>query len=338
MTAAALQAALERHAMQLRVRARRADAERKTVRQALRRLERGDAPAAVLADLHAAGVHLPGGAPSPSPTKGLRTMLKTLSAALLSSLLLAGPASATLQLSASFDGGAAVFAIDNSGVNTCGAIAVGCQLPDQDPAIGTLTLNPTSAGAGGGLSIQGTVQTSDKASVPGTINRLDSTGTQVTATSGTHTFAVVVSDTNFIGPVTSATTTGAGQWSHLGGGYGTTDIAMTWWNDPANAQGADDPFDTPGLLVDSFATSPALLGGANPVSFSHTGGPFAVNDPDLFSMSLAFTGTLAEGVRLTGREMTELKELVAVPSPRSGLLLAMGALLLGAGLVRRGAR
>jgi hypothetical protein len=43
-------------------------------------------------------------------------------------------------------------------------------------------------------------------------------------------------------------------------------------------------------------------------------------------------------VRLTGREMTELKELVAVPNPGAAWLLAMGALLLGAGLVRRGAR
>jgi hypothetical protein len=333
MTERDLREALERRAMQLSAQARRADAERRTVRRALHRLNNGGAPNAILTDLQAAGIHLPDGAPSPSP-KGVRSMRKTFSAAVLS-LLLASPASATLLLSGSFDGQAAVFAVDNDATSTCGAIAVGCQLPDQDPAIGTLTLTPTSAGAGGGLQIQGSVQTSDKATVPGTVNRLDSTGTQVTAISGTHTFAVVVSDTNFIGPVTSATTTGAGQWSHLGGGYGATDISMTWWNDPANAQGAETPFDTPGLLVDSFATNPVLLGGANPVSFSHTGGPFAVVDGDLFSMSVAFTGTLAEGVRLTGREMTELKERVAVPNPGAAVLVALGALMLtGVGLVR----
>jgi hypothetical protein len=236
------------------------------------------------------------------------------------------PAHAILMVSGSFDGGGTVFAVDNSVVSTCGAIAVGCQLPDLDPAIGSLVLGPTSAGTGGGLLIQGTVQTSDFAGVPGTVNRLDSTGTQVTAIVGTHTYAVAISDTNFIGPVTQATTTGAGQWSHLGGGYNGTNIAMSWWNDPLNEQGAQSPFDTPGLQIDSFATNPLALGGANPQSFSHTGGPFAVNDPDLFSMTLAFSGTLAEGVRLTGREMTEIKPRVAVPMPASLLLVGLGLL------------
>lgn len=241
---------------------------------------------------------------------------------------LAIPAEATLLISGSFDGGAAVFAIDNDTTNTCGAIAVGCQLPDTDPTLGTLTLNPTSVGTGGGLNVQGTVQTSDKATGGATINRLDSTGTQVTAVSGNHTFIVAVSDTGFIGPVVNATTTGAGQWSNLGAGYGGTDILMNWFNDPLNAQGAESPTDTPGLLVDTFATDPITLGGANPVSFSHTGGPFAVNDPALFSMTLQFSGELDQGVRLTGREMTEIKPL-AVSNPKPGLLIGLGALLLG---------
>lgn len=241
------------------------------------------------------------------------------------------PAEATLMVSGSFDGGAAVFAIDNNTTNTCGAVAVGCQLPDLDPTVGTLTLGPTSAGTAGGLNIQGTVQTSDKATTPGTFNRLDSTGTQVTAVSGTHTYIVAISDNNFVGPVVSATTTGAGQFSHLGGGFGATDITMDWFNDPANAQGAESPTDTPGTLLDVFAFAP---GTANPSSFSHNGGPFAVNDPGLFSMTLQFSGTLAEGVRLTGREMTEIKPLVAVSNPGALSLLIMGAALLGGGVAR----
>lgn len=242
--------------------------------------------------------------------------------------LWAGMAQASLIISGSFDGGAAVIAKDNDVTSTCGAIAVGCQLPDQDPTVGVLTLGPTTAGTGGGLNIQGTVQTSDKATGPGTLNRLDSTGTQVTATTGTHTYAVVISDTSFVGPVVSATTTGAGQFSHLGGGYGATDILMQWYNDPTNQQGAEDVLDKPGLLLDTFAFVPAAV--TNPSSFSHNGGPFAVDDPALFSMTLAFSGTLAEGVRLTGREMTEIKPL-AVPAPGTGWVLALGAGLLIAG-------
>lgn len=256
--------------------------------------------------------------------------LASLVSALALVAALGAPAQASLIISGSFDGGAPVFAIDNSAVNTCGAIAVGCQLPDLDPTVGVLTLGPTTVGAGGGLNVQGTVQTSDKATVPGTINRLDSTGTQVTNTSGVaHSYIVTISDTNFVGPVLQATTTGAGQFSHLGGGYGETDILMQWFNDPLNQQGAELPGDTPGNMIDLFAFDPT--GSPNPVSFSHTGGPFAVNDPDLFSMTLQFSGTLDAGVRLTGRELTEIKPLVAVPNP-SGLML-IGAALSAVGLL-----
>jgi hypothetical protein len=227
-------------------------------------------------------------------------------------------------VSGSFDGQAPVIAIDNSLVSTCGAVAAGCQLPDLDPTVGVLTLAPTSTGAGGGLSVQGTVQTSDKAVGTSTVNRLDSTGTQVTALSGSHTYLVTIGDTGFVGPSTSATTTGAGQFSHLGAGYGATDILLEWFNDPLNDQGGESPGDTPGNLIDSFAFNPT--GAQNPVSFSHTGGPFVVADPGPFSMTLQFSGTLAEGVRLTGRELTEVKPL-AVASPASLLLLGLGALV-----------
>jgi len=252
--------------------------------------------------------------------------LISLCGALVLTAALSAPAHAALMVSGSFDGMAPVFALDNSVVSTCGAVAVGCQLPDLDPTVGVLVLAPTSAGAGGGLSVQGTVQTADK----GTVNRLDSTGTQVTAVTGSHSYIVTIGDTGFVGPSLSATTTGAGQFSHLGGGYGETSILLQWYNDPANAQGAQSPGDTPGDLIDSFAFDPT--GAQNPVSFSHVGGPFAVNDPGLFSMTLQFSGVLDEGVRLTGRELTEIKPL-AVSSPASLGLVGVGLVLLS--MVRR---
>lgn len=257
--------------------------------------------------------------------------LAALGSALALALALASPAQATLMVSGSFDGQAAVFAIDNSVLSTCGAIAVGCQVPDLDPAIGVLVLGPTNAGVGGGLSIQGTVQTSDKGGAPGTLNRLDSTGTQVTSNVGTHTYVVAIGDTNFTGPAVTATTTGAGQFSHLGGGFGTTTILMEWFNDPTNEQGAQSPTDTPGIAIDTFSFTPVAA--QNPSSFSHNGGPFAVNDPALFSMTLQFEGTLGEGVRLTGREMTLLKPVAAVPNPSA--LLLFGAAFLSLPLIRR---
>lgn len=227
---------------------------------------------------------------------------------------------------ASVDGGGTVFAIDNSGVSTCGSPAIGpCQLPDADPTVGSLVIN--GFGLGGDILVQATVQTQDVATGPGTFNRLDTTGTQVTNNGAvSHNVQVVVSANNFVGPSVTASVTGAGQWSHLGGGFGDSEIEMTWWNDPANVL-ADLSFlgtPQPGNLLATFSD---VAGPANPDSFSFNGGPFAVNDPGLFSMTLQFEGTIAPGVRLTGREQTEIKPL-AVPLPSS-----FGLLMTGVGLV-----
>lgn len=229
------------------------------------------------------------------------------------------PAEPALIASASIDGAGTIFAIDQDATSTCGAPVVGpCQLPDTDPTVGVLV---TGSFISGDLSVLVSVQTVDVATVPGTVNRLDSTGTQVTNTGlVSRAFAVAVGATDFLGPSTSATTTGAGQWSHLGGGFGDSEISMLWFNDPANEQGGIDPLAVqPGDLIDTFSHTPTA---ANPNSFSHTGGPFAVSDPDLFSMTLQFEGILGPGVRLTGREMTEIKPLVAIPAATPFTLLA----------------
>jgi hypothetical protein len=237
------------------------------------------------------------------------------------------PASALLQISSSTDGGGIIFARDNQIVNTCGSPAVGpCQIPDLDPTIGSLATGAYTT-AGGDVSVQVSVQTSNTATGPGTLNRLDSTGTQVTNNSTTtaHTFAVAISDINFNGPALTAGTTGAAQWSVLTSpaDFGGSTITMRWFDDPNNVQGAFTPSPIqPGTLLDLFTDA---AGPNNPDSFSHNA-TFNVNDPGLFSMSLQFDGLLGAGVRLTGREMTEVKPRAAVPNPLSLLLLGTGLL------------
>lgn len=238
-------------------------------------------------------------------------------------LFTAVPAGASLIAAASIDGGGRIFAVDQDATNTCAAIVTGpCQLPDLDPTLNSLITGGHVTG-GGDLTVGFAAQTSDK----GPVNRLDSTGTQFTNIGAvSHTFIAVISDTNFLGPALVAFTTGAGQWSHLGEGYGDSEISMQWFNDPANQQGAlDTSLAQPGNLIDQFSD---IAGPANPDSFSHVGGPFAVNDPDLFSMTLRFEGTIAPGVRLTGRETTELKPQAAVSQASAGWLMALGGLLL----------
>jgi len=233
---------------------------------------------------------------------------------------------AALIASASVDGGGIIFAVDNQFVNTCGSPVVGpCQLPDTDPTLGSLVIG--SHTISGNLLVLPTVQTQDIASVPGTINRLDSTGTQFTNNDTvSHSVQVAIGATDFFGPSTEAFTTGAGQFSTLGGGYSDTSITMRWFDDPLNEQGALTPGAVqPGSLLDIFSFAPT----ANPQSFSHNGGPFAVNDPGLFSMTLQFDATVGPGVRLTGREQTEVKPLVAVSAPGALSLIALGAMVLG---------
>src|SRR5215467_8736678 len=100
-------------------------------------------------------------------------------------------AHAVLRLAMSIDSTITVTAIDNSTVNTCTSpITVSCQLPDIDPAAGTLTLGPALA-AGGALDIEISVQTQDVAGGPGLLNRIDSTGTQVTNNdTASHTLSI----------------------------------------------------------------------------------------------------------------------------------------------------
>ena len=220
----------------------------------------------------------------------------------------AGRAEAALILAASA-GGVDICSVDNNAfVCTWGA-----QVLDVDPTLGTLALGDTTTPINvGGLLVLGSVHT---ASFGAGLNLLDSSSLEVTNPTGAPISASVsVGATDFVGPVTEAFTTGSGTWVGANG----SNILLTWYNDPANAQGAEAPGDRPGLLLDSFA----YLAVGPLDSFSHSGGPFPVADPAAFSMTLGFDFTLAAGGALLSRGQAELKPVA--PEPLTLTLLAMG--------------
>jgi hypothetical protein len=237
-------------------------------------------------------------------------------------------AEATLLLRASFDGGGTVSAIDNDLTATCASPIVGpCQVPDTNPTLGILALAGDSA-AGGDLLVDFNVHTQSIASGPGALNLLNSAGISITNVGAiSHAFQFAVGATDFEGPVSTATVSGEGEWSHLGGGYSGSSITQRWFNDPDNRQGGLVPGPIqPGILLDLNTEVPA----PNPDPYSHDGGPFAVLDPALFSMTIQFEGVIGPGVSLTGRQQTILKpQDAAVPMPATLLLLGSAVALLG---------
>ena len=218
-----------------------------------------------------------------------------------------GPANAVLQIAWDF-GGTTGICVDNTGC-------------DLNLAVGTLQLADQTIN---GVEVNGSIQTSTKSA---SLDILNTSSLSVINTTGSDIpVTVTVSDNNFIGPVTQFATAGSGVWQNAIG----SSITLNWYNDPANAQGADTAGDTPGSLIDTF-TSSAIFAAD---SFSHNGAG-TVSDGALFSMTEQATGTLTAGANLLNRGQTEIKSAESVPVSEPGSLAMLGGALLGLGLLGR---
>ncbi len=154
-----------------------------------------------------------------------------------------------------------------------------------------------------------------------TTNILNSSSLQVINTNNVAVdILVTVSATDFLPASLTAFVSGSGTFQDVAG----STVELLWWNDPTNQQGAEDPNDTPGNLLDSFG----IVAPIAPFSFAHNGGPFNVADLLPYSMTLQFHVTLPAGAELVSRGQTVNKDVLAVPEPASPLLFGMGLLLL----------
>jgi hypothetical protein len=190
----------------------------------------------------------------------------------------------------------------------------GTVLLDIDPTVGTLSLATAFVG---GLTVSGSLHTQTTAPPENILN--SSSLSIVNNTAASITVQTAVSATDFLGPASTAFTTGGGTWVNASGSLATYE----WYNDPENTQGATDPSIRPGTLLDSFSDAAA----SGPLSFSHNGGPFAVNDPGLFSMTLGFDMILSPFGSMISRGQSEIKPATpTVPEPASMTLLSVMSL------------
>ncbi len=169
---------------------------------------------------------------------------------------------------------------------------------------------------------------SSASSASGSLNFLNASNLLITNTNPTAVdVTITVSNTGFTAPVKDFNDASSGVWQ---GPSGVSTATFKWFIDPANAQGADTAFDTPGALVDS--TTSTSLGPV--LSFSRNNASIvdALDAP--FSMTEQVTLHLAAGESLVNRGQTIVGAAV-VPEPSTWAMMLIGFVGLGWGAFTR---
>ena len=140
------------------------------------------------------------------------------------------------------------------------------------------------------------------------------------------TIKLLASDTGFAGPVSAINNSGSLTFND---NVGAPDSTLSFWADPADAQGAN-PSNTPGTLLESVSghatTDPDSFAGSRITAFS-AAGPYSMTEGA--SLTLRGLGTI------TGFNQS-MQSTSAIPEPSTWAMLGLGFAALGfVGLRRR---
>lgn len=222
---------------------------------------------------------------------------------------------------------ALILAIESNGVQACAtdnnsACGFGTQITDVNAAPNQMSFGGVPVIIGG-LSVFGSSQT---ATYGPPENILNTASFQIENISGvTQVGSFAVSATDFTAPISFTSVAGSGTLQNAAG----SSITMSWYADPANAQGAEFSTDTPGILLHTCTLNATDNSDAIACAPPDIATPFGAP----FSMTLFTSFSLTSGGTLVGRSQTEINEVNAVPEPMTMTLMGLG--LLGATFARR---